>query len=55
MRPEVAPLLGHARAAIRQSLEKRMAAPAAPPAAEPEGELSEEDKVALAQHYQSLK
>lgn len=53
MRPEVAPLLGHARAAIRQSLEKRMTPP---PAAEaPREELSEEDKLALAQHYQTLK
>lgn len=54
MRPEVAPLLGYAQRAIRNSLAKRMA-PAAEPPKPVEEQMSDEDKAALEAHYASVK
>jgi len=56
-RPEVAPLLGYARSAIRKSLQA-LRPPTEQPAEEQpagEGELSDEEKLQLEQHYQTLK
>ncbi len=54
-RPELEPLHNAATAAIRRSLEKRMAPAPVALEAPPEEQLSEEDKAALQAHYQTLK
>lgn len=54
-RPELEPLRNAATAAIRRSLEKRMQAVAPVAAPAEEDQLSEDDKAALQQHYQTLK